>query len=223
MSVGNLKDNGNKGNNFPYQLAVLQLLGSINSGIAAIPGVDYETRTTTFQAIAAGAGYSIGDIIIRYDIIDVATSTIISTLWFNQTTQATIAPPIPADLIPVAGATSVNVNNGAGALAVNIQDGGNSITVDGPLTDVELRATPVPVSISGGAQVLTSSTEVAGGTVLAGATVVSLRTSIGYTGTINGVTRIASNQYIFEAAAGKTLPAIPYTITAGSIDIDKLV
>lgn len=40
----------------------------------------------------------------------------------------------------------VTVNNAAGAAAVNIQDGGNSITVDGPLTDSQLRATPVPVS-----------------------------------------------------------------------------
>ena len=29
MSVGNLKDNGNKGNNFPYQVGVLELLGQI--------------------------------------------------------------------------------------------------------------------------------------------------------------------------------------------------
>jgi hypothetical protein len=40
----------------------------------------------------------------------------------------------------------VTINNAAGAAAVNIQDGGNSITVDGPLTDTELRATPVPIS-----------------------------------------------------------------------------
>lgn len=59
----------------------------------------------------------------------------------------------------------VTINNAAGASAVNIQDGGNSITVDGvffqttqpvsiaatvavsgPLTDTQLRATPVPVS-----------------------------------------------------------------------------
>lgn len=50
------------------------------------------------------------------------------------------------------------IRNGSGADAVNIQDGGNTITVDGtvgvsgsvavtgPLTDTELRATPVPVS-----------------------------------------------------------------------------
>jgi hypothetical protein len=29
MSIGNLKDQGNKGNNFPYQLRNLQLLGDI--------------------------------------------------------------------------------------------------------------------------------------------------------------------------------------------------
>lgn len=34
MSIGNLKDQGNKGNNFPYQLRNLQLLGAINEGIA---------------------------------------------------------------------------------------------------------------------------------------------------------------------------------------------
>ena len=33
MSIGNLKDKGNKGNNFPYQLKNLQLLSAINEGI----------------------------------------------------------------------------------------------------------------------------------------------------------------------------------------------
>lgn len=54
----------------------------------------------------------------------------------------------------------VTVNNAAGASAVNIQDGGNTITVDGtvgvsgsvavtgPLTDAQLRAAVVPVSLS---------------------------------------------------------------------------
>lgn len=32
MSIGNTKDNGNKGNNFPYQLSVLELLGQIAAG-----------------------------------------------------------------------------------------------------------------------------------------------------------------------------------------------
>lgn len=51
--------------------------------------------------------------------------------------------------------TATKVTTGGGALP--IQDGGNSITVDGsvtatgPLTDTELRATPVPVDASGAA------------------------------------------------------------------------
>lgn len=54
----------------------------------------------------------------------------------------------------------VTVNNAAGGSAVNIQDGGNSITIDGtvgisgsvavtgPLTDAQLRALAVPVSVA---------------------------------------------------------------------------
>jgi hypothetical protein len=131
MSIGNLKDQGNKGNNFPYQLKTLQLLGAINDSIAALPGVDYETRTTTYQATASGTGYSSGDIIVRYDIIDVATSTLSATVWFNQTLQTTITAPAPGNITPVSAPSGVTVLNGSGAAAVNIQDGGNSITVDG--------------------------------------------------------------------------------------------
>ena len=133
MSIGNLKDQGNKGNNFPYQLKTLQLLGEINAGIAALPGVDYETRTTTYQATCTicGPGYSTGDIIVRYDIIDVATSTLSATVWFNQTLQTTITPaPLPGDLTPISAPSGVTVLNGPLGAAVNIQDGGNSITVD---------------------------------------------------------------------------------------------
>jgi hypothetical protein len=137
MSVGNLKDQGNKGNNFPYQLKTLQLLGAINDGISALPGVDHESRTSTYQATCTicGPGYSNGDIIIRYDIIDLATGLIDTTIWFNDTLQTQLSPaPLPGDLTPVSAPTSVTVLNGPGINAVNIQDGGNSITVDGTVT-----------------------------------------------------------------------------------------
>lgn len=136
MSIGNTKDQGNKGNNFPYQLRTLQLLSSINDGIAALPGVDYETRTTTYQATANGPGYSTGDIIVRYDIIDVATSTIAATIWFNQTTQLGISAPAAGNITPISSPSGVTVLNGPGASAVNIQDGGNSITVDANNLDI---------------------------------------------------------------------------------------
>lgn len=132
MSIGNLKDNGNKGNNFPYQLRMLQLLAQIDQSVNNIPGVDYVTRTATYQAVVTVPGqYNIGDIIIRYDIIDVATSTIDATIWYNQTQQTSISQPTPtSNIIPVAPPSAVTVINGVAGAAVNIQDGGNSITVD---------------------------------------------------------------------------------------------
>jgi hypothetical protein len=89
----------------------LQLLGAINDSINALPGVDYETRTTTYEAIGSGTGYSIGDIVVRYDIIDVATSTVVSTVWFNQTLQTTITAPAPANLVPINAPSGVTVLN----------------------------------------------------------------------------------------------------------------
>ncbi len=54
MSIGNLKTEGNKGNNFPYQLRTLQLLGSINDGISADSnGV---TRTTNLLRVTLASG-----------------------------------------------------------------------------------------------------------------------------------------------------------------------
>ena len=136
MSLGNLRDNGNKGTNYPYQLKTLQLLSeiSVNTGTGGGGGPTYGSRTAVYQATNNGTGYSTSDIIIRYDLIDIATSTVVSTVWFNQTTQATIAAPAPGDLTPVSPPSSVTVINGVAGSAVNIQDGGNSITVDGIVT-----------------------------------------------------------------------------------------
>jgi hypothetical protein len=58
MSIGNLKDNGNKGNNFPYQLAVLKLLDqiAINIGSGGLPVVRNPSmiRTSTNGTVSAG-------------------------------------------------------------------------------------------------------------------------------------------------------------------------
>ena len=45
MSIGNLKDYGNKGNNFPWQLKMLQGLEAINTSIAAQTGNTGAIRT----------------------------------------------------------------------------------------------------------------------------------------------------------------------------------
>lgn len=51
MSIGNLKDNGNKGNNFPFQLRDLQLLGQIAANTAITGGL--ATEATLLQVLAA--------------------------------------------------------------------------------------------------------------------------------------------------------------------------
>jgi len=113
MGLGNANPNtGNQGSNWRYEYASLKLLETINASILAIPvGIDYETRTTTYIVITAGAGYAVNDIIVRYDIIDVATSILISTLWFNQTDQTTIAAPVSTDITPYSPPGNVTVAN----------------------------------------------------------------------------------------------------------------
>jgi hypothetical protein len=110
MSVGNLKDYGNKGNNFPYQLAVLKLLDGILTAVATAAG-DRELRITPYKANKNGVGYSTNDFISRTDIVNAATGAIISTLWFNETTGLTIAAPPQVDLDPYIPPSSVTVTN----------------------------------------------------------------------------------------------------------------
>jgi hypothetical protein len=88
------------------------------------------------------------------------SGTITSTGGLTNTELRATPVPVSASALPLpAGAATsalqtqpgvdigdVTVNNASGASAVNIQDGGNSITVDGPLTDAQLRAVAVPVS-----------------------------------------------------------------------------
>jgi hypothetical protein len=193
MSIGNLKDQGNKSNNFPYQLSVLKLLSSINSGISAIPGVDYETRTTMYQAIANGPGYSIGDIIVRYDIIDVATSTVVSTIWFNQTTQAVIVAPAPANITPIAAPSSVTI----------INPPGNPVNVTLP-TGVSRTPSTLLVPAS---TALTSTT--------AGQKQVSMKVS-GSNATIGGVAIPNGTVLTYSAELNDTVGSISYSTGAGT-------
>jgi len=83
----------------------------------------------------------------------------------------------------------------------------------------------VLVTLPSGAQVITSSIEVnsLSSPVTAGATSVGFTTNVAFVGTINGVARDKSTFYLFEAAPGKTLPAIAFTVTGGSLIIDKIV
>jgi len=104
-------------------------------------------------------------------ISGISTEATLSALNAKVTAVDTGAVVVSSSALPTGAATAalqtqpgvdigdVTVNNAAGASAVNIQDGGNSITVDGtfwqatqpvsgPLTDAELRASAVPVSVA---------------------------------------------------------------------------
>ena len=56
MSIGNLKSEGNKGNNFPFQLKVLQGLSNLlttNTGAERTPGIIRTTSTGNVNTVAA--------------------------------------------------------------------------------------------------------------------------------------------------------------------------
>lgn len=146
MSVGNLIDNGNKGRNMPFQLAMLQLLGQISTNTSG-SGQDYELITYNYRAIAAGPGYAIGDFITRTQIVFVPTGNIVSTLWFNQTTGVSIVAPLITNLVAVAPPSAVTVNNlptvlgqalMINSLAVTIASDQSAIPVTNPNLDVLL-------------------------------------------------------------------------------------
>jgi hypothetical protein len=131
-------NSGNQGSFFKFNYGVLKLLEDINASIGALPGVDYETRTTTYVATAGGPGYSIGDIIVRYDIIDVATSTLSATVWFNQTTQTTIAAPAPGNITPYLPPGNVTVTNPFNLEATQILIKALLTTIDGDTSNLDV-------------------------------------------------------------------------------------
>lgn len=57
MSIGNLKDEGNKGNNFPWQLKMLQGLSAISTGITNLLGSFSSGFTVTTPAASQDASY----------------------------------------------------------------------------------------------------------------------------------------------------------------------
>jgi hypothetical protein len=91
MSVGNLTDSGNKGNNFPYQLAVLQLLEQIatmpslsgccpNDATEATLSLVYKNSISKIDRIKGTGNYKR---VFTYD--GVGTSNVISIVHTGTT------------------------------------------------------------------------------------------------------------------------------------------
>ncbi len=89
---------------------------------------------------------------------------------------------------------------------------------------------PLQVNLAAGgtagpAQTLTSVGATSSGTVTAGASSVTFLPSSDFTGTIDGISYPGTDWQVipFTAAVGKTLPAIAYTRSAGTLNIVRLV
>lgn len=204
MSIGNTKTEGNKGNNFPYQLATLKLLEGILNNTAGA-GADYELITYNYEAIAAGPGYSIGDFITRTQIVFVPTGNIVSTLWFNQTTGLPIAAPVIGNLVPVAGSTSVTVNNLPLVLGQALMANSLAVTIASDQSTLS-------VALATTARIPSAVSAIANGSTTAGVRSVTLWFR-GANGSVDGV-RIPNNGIItYKAdAQGDTLNSIAYVV-----------
>jgi hypothetical protein len=130
--------------NPPPPAASLSVLASTpltNAELRATPvnvnvvngGSQLQFVVSSYKAIAAGAGYSVGDLIDQIDEYNVTTNpaTYVATTWRNITTDATIATPVAADIIPLSSvASSVTILPGTNAIG--------SVIVSNPITNYAL-------------------------------------------------------------------------------------
>jgi len=161
MSIANLKDTGNQGNNMPWQWQMLKGLQAIYDEVSqpltcVDDSVSICTNGTPLTSTTIGADTGldvniIGGVTLEvnldaandqvgiYGYVNGASGSPVP-LNTNATGQVAIQDggnSITVDGTVELGATTltalenITVQNGAGAAAVNIQDGGNSITVDG--------------------------------------------------------------------------------------------
>jgi hypothetical protein len=93
MSVANTKDQGNKGNNMPYQLKNLLILGRIAASIAPPGGIATET---TLAAILAAMGGAPGqrtptiDIVVGAGLVTIPAGTKSVTIFNSGANDAQV-------------------------------------------------------------------------------------------------------------------------------------
>ena len=128
MSIGNLKDQGNKGNNFPYQLRNLQLLGDIAASVAPGSG-GLATEATLLQVLTAlqnGQEYE------AMLVVDAANVTWLEVRIWNTDTH-TFNPPIyylvgsNTPGTPVAPISYINPNTYLATIAANTLATANNV------------------------------------------------------------------------------------------------
>jgi len=128
--------------------------------ISSLSSIDTKLTTTnsSLSSIDAGIPAALGQTTMSASMpITIASNQTALPITDNGG-SLTVDGTVELGATTLSALESITVQNGTGASAVNIQDGGNSITVDGtvsvsgsvavtgPLTDTQLRATPVPIS-----------------------------------------------------------------------------
>lgn len=203
MSIGNLKDNGNKGNNFPYQLSVLQLLDQIVNSTTTACCPTAATEATLQQVLAAVQSGS---------------------LFFNNLVIDQGGVGCPANCPTY---SEVKVWNGVGFTTTYYNASGAVVVPVGPLVyvnpqyvlnDILLQAiainastTSINTNTTGVTRTPTMVRSSTAGTVTAGKRSVSIRNAGSANGTVLGANLLPGEIVNFDAGSLKdTLGAIAY-------------
>ena len=120
MSVGNLKDNGNKGNNFPYQVGVLELLGQIAAAGGGGGGGCCPTAATEATLLSVLNSLQNGQAFDATLVLDNASITWLEVRVWNSGTSS-FDPPVyylPGSVIPGTPAAPLSYINPNTLLAI---------------------------------------------------------------------------------------------------------
>jgi hypothetical protein len=223
MSIGNLKDSGNQGNNLPYQWKVLQGLQAILDEVS-LPLTCVEDSIKICDAngdtLNINTNGSINTVIQNAAGTSVTTTTVGADVGLD-TVILTMPATFAEDTAHVSGNTGAFVlgvrndgntpmtsdNGDYSPIAVNIngaiavQDGGNSITVDG---GTGTQRTPTFLRPAG-----------TDGTIAAGTFSMSFASVGTANATVGGITLKPGETINFDAGAiNNTLGAVSYVTSA---------
>ena len=225
MSIGNLKDTGNQGNNLPYQWRVLQGLQAIldevslpltcvDDSIAICDAngdaLNINTNGSINTVIQNAAGTSVTTTTVGADVgLDVVVLTMPAT-FVEDTAHASgntgafvlgVRNDSNTAMTSANGDYSPIAVNSAGAVAIN--DGGNSITVDG---GTGVQRTPTFLRPAG-----------TDGTIALGTFSMSFASVGTANATVGGITLKPGETLNFDAGAiNNTLGAVSYITSANA-------
>jgi hypothetical protein len=225
MSIGNLKDTGNQGNNLPYQWRVLQglqaILDEVSLPLTCVEdsiaicdangdALNINTNGSINTVIQNAAGTSVTTTTVGADVgLDVVVLTMPAT-FVEDTAHASgntgafvlgVRNDSNTAMTSANGDYSPIAVNSAGAVAIN--DGGNSITVDG---GTGVQRTPTFLRPAG-----------TDGTVAAGTFSMSFASVGTANATVGGITLKPGETLNFDAGAiNNTLGAVSYVTSANA-------